>query len=180
MLYLLGLTIILGVIDLPVGCGYQVDCTTLRLGQYMCPDPAYDQIDPATQQYYGCTKENKAKVLCRAADGIICIETKNSTFRKEMPCKWTNGYSFETALLLSIFLGMFGIDRFYLGYPGIGLLKLCTMGFMFIGQLVDIILIATQIVGPADGSYYIIPYYGAGIEILRSDNTTYKLPQSDW
>lgn len=75
---------------------------------------------------------------------------------------------------------MFGIDRFYLGYPGIGLLKLCTMGFMFIGQLIDIILIATQIVGPADGSYYVIPYYGAGIEIIRSDNTTYKLPQSDW
>lgn len=41
--------------------GFEVDCTQLRLGQYLCPDPAYDQIDPVTQQYYGCTKENKAK-----------------------------------------------------------------------------------------------------------------------
>lgn len=40
---------------------------------------------------------------------------------------------------------MFGLDRFYLGYPGIGLAKLCTLGFMFLGQLLDIILIAAQV-----------------------------------
>lgn len=56
-----------------------------------------------------------------------------------------NGYSLEIALLLSVFLGMFGLDRFYLGYPGIGLAKLCTLGFMFLGQLLDIILIAAQV-----------------------------------
>lgn len=75
---------------------------------------------------------------------------------------------------------MFGIDRFYLGYWGIGLLKLCTLGFMFFGQLVDIILIATQVVTPADGSSYVIPYYGARIQNCRSDNWTYRLPQNDW
>ena len=26
-------------------------------------------------------------------------------------CQWTNGYQFDTALLLSVFLGMFGADR---------------------------------------------------------------------
>lgn len=45
-----------------------------------------------------------------------------------------NGYSFETSLLLSVFLGMFGADRFYLGYPAIGLFKLCTLGCMFLGN----------------------------------------------
>lgn len=95
-------------------------------------------------------------------------------------CCWRNGYHFDTALLLSVFLGMFGVDRFYLGYPAIGLMKFCTLGFMFVGQLVDIVLIATQTVGPADGSAYVIPYYGPGISVIRSDNWTYRRPQSDW
>lgn len=75
---------------------------------------------------------------------------------------------------------MFGIDRFYLGYPAIGLVKFCTLGFMFLGQLLDIILIATQVVGPADGSAYVIPYYGAGVQVIRSDNWTFRVRQSDW
>ncbi|KMQ89258.1 tm2 domain-containing protein, partial [Lasius niger] len=107
------------------------------MGQYICPHPDYDFIDPKTQQPRGCTKENKAKVLCLVADGLVCTETKNNTFKKDIPCKWTNGYSFETSLLLSIFLGMFGADRFYLGYPALGLLKLSTLGFLFLGQFAD-------------------------------------------
>ncbi|KAJ9587905.1 hypothetical protein L9F63_018657, partial [Diploptera punctata] len=138
------------------------------------------QCNPTSSDYRECSTLRMAKVRCKAADGINCTETNNSTFKRDIPCKWTNGYSFETAMLLSIFLGMFGADRFYLGYPAIGLLKFCTLGFMFLGQLVDIILIATQVVGPADGSYYVIPYYGAGIEVIRNNNWTYKLPQNDW
>lgn len=91
-----------------------------------------------------------------------------------------NGYHLDTVLLLSVFTGMFGVDRFYLGYYGMGLLKACTLGGFFIGQLVDVILIALQIVRPADGSHYIIPYYGAGVSIIRSDNTTYRVPKDDW
>ena len=42
---------------------YRVECSTLRMGQFICPDPdpEYNYIDPKTQQPYGCTKENKAK-----------------------------------------------------------------------------------------------------------------------
>jgi len=32
-----------------------------------------------------------------------------------------NGKKFNVALLLSIFVGWLGIDRFYLGYPALGL-----------------------------------------------------------
>ena len=49
-----------------------------------------------------------------------------------------------TALLLSIFLGELGVDRFYLGHIGTGILKLITFGGFGIWWLIDIILIATN------------------------------------
>ncbi|MDR3302609.1 MAG: TM2 domain-containing protein [Spirochaetaceae bacterium] len=48
-----------------------------------------------------------------------------------------------TLLLLSIFLGGLGIDRFYVGKVGTGILKLITLGGFGIWYLIDLILIAT-------------------------------------
>jgi hypothetical protein len=44
----------------------------------------------------------------------------------------------------------------------VGVLKFATLGFFFIGHLVDVVLIATQTLGPADNSSYVINYFGAG------------------
>lgn len=55
------------------------------------------------------------------------------------------------ALLLSIFLGELGVDRFYLGYIGLGVLKLLTAGGCGIWWLIDVILIATDGLKDAQG-----------------------------
>ncbi|WP_369294989.1 NINE protein [Acutalibacter sp.] len=48
------------------------------------------------------------------------------------------------ALLLCIFLGTFGVHKFYEGKIGMGLLYLFTFGLFGIGWLVDIIIILTK------------------------------------
>lgn len=59
-----------------------------------------------------------------------------------------------TALILSILVGGLGVDRFYLGYTGLGILKLLTAGCFGILTIIDIIRIATGSLLPADGSPY--------------------------
>lgn len=59
-----------------------------------------------------------------------------------------------TALILSILVGGLGVDRFYLGYTGIGVLKLLTGGVFGILWLVDLIRIATGSLLPANGMQY--------------------------
>jgi len=58
---------------------------------------------------------------------------------------------FTTTLVLSIFLGGLGVDRFYLGYIGLGVLKLLTFGGCGIWWLIDLILIATKKLPDAQG-----------------------------
>jgi TM2 domain-containing membrane protein YozV len=48
------------------------------------------------------------------------------------------------ALLLSILVGGLGIDRFYMGYIGLGILKLITLGGFGIWWLIDLILVAMK------------------------------------
>ncbi|XP_077005581.1 TM2 domain-containing protein 1 isoform X3 [Tamandua tetradactyla] len=97
--------------------------------------------------------EETLKFQCFPAPNIICKDfSGNEThftgsevgFLKPISCRNVNGYSYKVAVALSLFLGWLGADRFYLGYPALGLLKFCTVGFCGIGSLIDFILISMQ------------------------------------
>jgi len=170
-----------------------IKCIDLLVGQYRCQHP---KIDDLTQEPQGCERHHlisngeekfidTAPINCYTAPKIICEggiynETLDGyIFEKRTSCRWTNGKYYRTTLVLSLFLGVFGIDRIYLGYYVSGLLKLFTCGFMLVGTLVDFLLIALQVLTPADGSHYIIDYYGPRLLWTEfNENRTYLKPQN--
>ncbi|KAJ3649048.1 hypothetical protein Zmor_020810 [Zophobas morio] len=90
---------------------------------------------------------------CTVRDDLLCLG--NRTFTKNVMCNWTGGYRWTTALILSITLGGFGADRFYLGHWQEGIGKLFSFGGLGVWTIIDVILISLHYLGPADGSLYI-------------------------
>ncbi len=63
----------------------------------------------------------------------------------------TSDKDWTTLLILSVLLGGLGVDRFYAGHIGLGVLKLITIGGCGIWALIDIIMVATGKFTDADG-----------------------------
>jgi TM2 domain-containing membrane protein YozV len=74
---------------------------------------------------------------------VVDVETNRTYIASQIPGVFSEK-EYLVAVLFSIFLGYFGIDRFYMGQVGLGIGKLLTFGGCGIWYLIDIIMIATR------------------------------------
>lgn len=84
-------------------------------------------------------------------EAVICVKCGCAVSGKSISGVQKDGKNWLVTLLLSLFLGYWGFDRFHLGYIGLGILKLCTFGGCGIWWLIDLILIITNSMVDSDG-----------------------------
>ncbi|EDV33834.1 uncharacterized protein Dana_GF19095 [Drosophila ananassae] len=123
-----------------MNCRY---CYQTELWQQNCVQRAH--CNSAAGKYY--------RTNCTVHQDVLCLG--NRSFTRNLRCNWTQGYRWSTALLISLTLGGFGADRFYLGHWQEGIGKLFSFGGLGVWTIIDVLLISMHYLGPADGSLYI-------------------------
>jgi len=104
------------------------------------------------KSYELTTEELTMRALARKIVGTTTVVDANGEtwMAKQIPGVFSRR-EWLVALLLSVFVGVFGIDRFYLGKVGTGILKLLTFGGFTIWSIIDIVLIAIKRLDDKEG-----------------------------
>ena len=114
---------------------------------YTAQIPFYDE---KKLTFFELQELAKQKVI--QAETVVRIGTgKGKTYPALMIPGVFSDKSMTTALILALLAGSLGIDRFYLGYTGLGILKLLTLGGCGIWALIDVVLIALRKVPDSAG-----------------------------
>ena len=141
--------------DPKIPCSYLpkpfIRCTSTGLDKFKEELPGVTlPIDGCNDNY---TNINQFGIgVCVPLDGIECIGIRYWVV-DDNRCFKEGTYSYITSFLISLFFGMFGADRYYLGYPLLGTLKLLSVGGAGIWWFVDLILMARGKINPHMGRY---------------------------
>ncbi|XP_055346393.1 TM2 domain-containing protein 3-like [Paramacrobiotus metropolitanus] len=126
----------------PAKCRF---CYQTEFHEHTCVSPVNCRV--------GGDPWKRVRKNCTANHDVICLG--NRRFHKADTCNFSSGHRWSVAMILSITLGGFGGDRFYLGHWQEGVGKLFSFGGLGVWTVVDIILIAIGYLRPRDGSLYI-------------------------
>lgn len=112
---------------------------------FSCKPPSGECMQPGVARSYYVAR-------CHASPTVVCMGHRE--FLRMLPCTQESGKSYSTAVLLSLFLGGLGADRFYLGMWREGLGKLFTFGGLGVWSVVDFVLVVVGYICPPDDVTY--------------------------
>ena len=113
---------------------------------------ALREVDGSDVHSNYTAEEQFGKKKTRTKEISVFVKEQRNTTNKSAS-EPTVGTSQQVALILVILVGVLGIHRFYLGYYGIGILMILTLGCCGILALIDLIRIAIGDLKPKYGEY---------------------------